>query len=84
MVISLHECKKDSGSGGANSQVCRAVGFPTRWPKLREADLEVGDTAGLETCVTDLDRVKAGQGGSNQVKAGQNEKIMPIRLIDKF
>ena len=76
----MHECKKDSGSGvvsvlrSADFQVCRAVDFPTRRPQLREAGLEVGNAAGLETCVTDLDRVKA----------GQNEKIMPIRLIDKF
>ena len=36
----------------ADFQVCRVVGFQTRWPQVREADLEVGDTAGLETCAT--------------------------------
>jgi len=61
LVISLHECKKDSGRGGvsvqrsADFQVCRAAGFQTRWPQLRGAGLEVGDTAGLEACARDLD-----------------------------
>ena len=36
------------------SQVCCIAGFQTRRPRdiVRPADLEVGDAAGLETCVT--------------------------------
>jgi hypothetical protein len=40
--------------GSADFQVCRVAGFQTRTPFLisRSADLEIGDTAGLETCAT--------------------------------
>ena len=81
LVRWLHEYKKNSGSvqRSADFQVCRAAGFPTRRPQFREADLEVGDPAGLETCATDLDRVKAGQTWSNQ-----NEKIYFARTLAGF
>src|SRR5436309_6880874 len=38
----------------ADFQVCCIVGFQTRRPRAaaRPADLEIGDTAGLETCAT--------------------------------
>ncbi len=38
----------------ADYQVCCVAGFQTRGPieNARRADLEIGDTAGLETCAT--------------------------------
>jgi hypothetical protein len=36
----------------ADFQVCSAAGFQTRWSQGCGADLEVGGTAGLETCAT--------------------------------
>jgi hypothetical protein len=38
----------------ADFQVCCIAGFQTRKPNARRpaADLEIGDTAGLETCAT--------------------------------
>jgi hypothetical protein len=38
----------------AGFQTCRVAGFQTRKPHdiARPADLEIGDTAGLETCAT--------------------------------
>jgi len=38
----------------ADFQVCCIAGFQTRWSHdfARAADLEIGDTAGLETCAT--------------------------------
>ena len=38
----------------AGFQTCCIVGFQTRQPRVvaRPADLEIGDTAGLETCAT--------------------------------
>ena len=43
-----------AGACSADFQVCCIAGFPARWPhrKSRAADLEIGDTAGLETCAT--------------------------------
>src|SRR2546422_11582953 len=40
--------------GSADFQVCCIAGFQTRSPRdhTRPADLEIGDTAGLETCTT--------------------------------
>ena len=46
---------ESSEERSADFQVCRAAGFQTRWPQLRGAGLEVGDTAGLEACARDLD-----------------------------
>jgi hypothetical protein len=42
------------GNRSADFQVCCVVGFQTRVPfdLARGADLEIGDTAGLETCAT--------------------------------
>ena len=42
------------GACSADFEVCCIAGFPARWPhrKSRGADLEIGDTAGLETCAT--------------------------------
>lgn len=51
-----------NGNLGAQFQVCRAAGFQTRWPYkdgLR-ADLEIGDTTGLETCATMRPRILRG------------------------
>ena len=36
----------------ADFQVCCIAGFQTRYAFARPADLEIGDTAGLETCAT--------------------------------
>src|ERR1700733_9528358 len=60
MQYGLHFSLWQTGSGvwlapvwrSADFQVCRVAGFQTRWPHGRGADLEVGDTEGLETCPT--------------------------------
>jgi len=46
-----HPCRNRSS---ADFQVCCIGGFQTRRPQAvaRPADLEIGDTAGLETCAT--------------------------------
>jgi hypothetical protein len=44
--------KRVSVQCSADFQVCRVAGFPTRWSSSSGADLEVGDTAGWETCAT--------------------------------
>jgi len=66
---SSHEDTKEGRQPcGADFQVCCIAGFQTRVPSAspmgsifsRPADLEIGDTAGLETCATpDLPGAKA-------------------------
>ena len=43
-----------AGACSADFPVCCIAGFPARWPHRKScaADLEIGDTAGLETCAT--------------------------------
>jgi hypothetical protein len=43
----------------ADFQVCRVAGFLTRRPPSAGAGLEASDTAGLETCATQLQQVRA-------------------------
>jgi hypothetical protein len=46
--------RRSRNPSSADFQVCCVAGFPTRslHDCERSADLEVGDTAGLETCAT--------------------------------
>jgi len=46
--------RRSRNPSSADFQVCRVAGFQTRrlHDSGRSADLEVGDTAGLETCAT--------------------------------
>src|SRR6266508_1611045 len=46
--------KSNHTARSADFQVCCVAGFQTRRPPdlARAADLEIGDTAGLETCAT--------------------------------
>jgi hypothetical protein len=54
MKIQRKDAKMQSNGRSADFQVCWLVGFQTRYAFARLADLEIGDTAGLETCATDL------------------------------
>ena len=45
-------CDGELVERSADFQVCRIAGFQTRKPSAGRADLEVGDTAGLEACAT--------------------------------
>jgi hypothetical protein len=48
------DAKPQSCGSSADFQVCRIADFQARGTFARHADLEIGDTAGLETCATTL------------------------------
>jgi hypothetical protein len=60
----------------ADFQVCCIAGFQTRWPSGSRgpADLEVGDTAGLETCAT----------GRRGHSIGGSARMYPTTAIHPF
>jgi hypothetical protein len=85
---------ESSAKRSADFQVCRAAGFQTRWPYRRGADLEVGGTAGLETCATNdlplgaqqirIRRYNFGRGGkTNRSTFWKNEPILDFSRIVK-
>ena len=63
-----------SDEGGADFQVCRIAGFQTRWPQGSHADLEVGDTAGLETCATQNRQFRPHQRGKMRARCRQERR----------
>src|ERR1043165_3268518 len=75
--------RQNRNQSSADFQVCCVAGFRTRKPRKGEAraDLEIGDTAGLETCATT--RQAGGTRRSGQ-KNGGGKVAGPIFLSSIF